>query len=208
MLIEVTDIIATVAAAVAAVSAVASMVSAIASMRQVRLMREELDKRERPYIYGHFQDVNRGLIAFVLENKGSVAAINVNAHFEEPAPMRSDGVSLNTTSVFRNTIAFFPPGERYSVPIDLGKNLLAEGKPQEFTLNLIYQTPGGRVLSESIVFDIGYLASVLASPPTVVDMLGKLKDPLDRISRVTEWWRNDQLNTLEGLGAREDEDGR
>ena len=211
MQLDITDIIAAIAAVVAGVSAVASMLSAIASMRQVRLMREELDKRERPYIYGHFQDINRGLLAFVLENKGSVAAVNVKSHFEEPAPTMHNGASLNSASIFRNSIAFFPPGASYSVPVALGKDLLAEGRPTEFRLALSYQTPGGREFDETIAFDLSYLGSVRVLPPTAADVLGDLKKPLDKIGLVMEWWRNEELSARVmgemGLGGDEGGEG-
>lgn len=206
---EVVDVIATaatvVAAVVAAVSAYAAMVSARSSTKQVGLMIEELEKRERPYIYGHFQGSRGAIIHFILENKGSAAAINVKARFEEPAPTKFDGASLNMATLFNNTIAFFPPGESYAVSVDLGKHVFAEGKPTEFKLGLSYETPGGRRFSESIALDIGYLGSVLVPPPTAADVLEQLKRPLDRISSVMEWWRNEQWSAgAMGLGGDED----
>ena len=131
MQIDVAIVLAAISAIVGGVSAVASMVSARAAARQVRLMVEEMEKRERPYIYGRFQGSSGAIVSFILENKGSVAAINVKARFEEPAPARFDGTSLNDAALFSNAIAFFPPGESYSLHVDLGKSLFEEMEKRE-----------------------------------------------------------------------------
>ena len=116
-----------------------------------------------------------------------------------------NSASLNTASLFKNAITFFPPGASYSVPIDLGKNLLADGRPTEFQLNLTYETTGGRHITDMITFDISYMVSVLVPPPTTADVLDKFKRPVERISHVMETWRNEQWGaghaTQQGLGG-------
>lgn len=207
MQLDTANTIAALAAVVAALSAIASTVSAIASWKQVRLMRVELDKRERPYIYGYFHEIRRGLIGFVLENKGSVAALNVKTYFEEPAPTLHNDASINSVSVFSNTIAFFPPGESYSVPIGSGGKFLAEGAQTRFKLTLSYQTPAGLVVNDSISFDLDYMRNILSSPPTASEVLENMKGSLDKIRFVMELWRNEQLGpgvlAERGLGEEE-----
>jgi hypothetical protein len=190
MLSEVVDVIVAVgtvvAALVAAVSARAAMVSARAATRQVQLMVEEMEKRERPYIYGHFHARYGAVMQFSLENKSGVAAINVRARFEEPAPISFNEISLNSAQLLNNTIEFFGPGERFTVDIDRGMEMFAEGKQTVFKLNLSYQTPGGREIDDSIVFDISYLRSLLDPPPTTAEALMQHKETLDKLISVME----------------------
>ncbi len=192
MLSEVVDVIVAVAtvvaAVVAAISARAAMVSAKASTTQVQLMVEEVEKRERPYIYGHFHAAYGAIVRFSLENKGSVAAIDVKARFEEPAPIQFTELSLNSVALFRNTIPFFPAGERYTVDVDWGMDMFAGGKPTEFKLNLSYQSPGGREIADSIVFDISHLRSILDPPPTTAEALMQHKEALDKLISVMKGW--------------------
>lgn len=199
---------------IAIVTAIIALVAAIAAWQQVRTTRQEMDRRDRPYIYGQFQDIGQGLIVFALENKGTTAAINVQVHFDEPAPILANGTSLNTASTFSNAIAFFPPGASYLTPIDIGPQLLAEGKPKQFRLQLSYQTTSGFKIDEHIDFDLAYLASVLRTPPSTAVSLGKLKESLDKIGAVMEWWRNDLWSAramaemaLEEENGNEDKNG-
>lgn len=196
---------------IAIVTAIIALAAAVAAWQQVRTTRQEMERRDRPYIFGQFEDVGQGLVVFVLENKGTTAANNVHAWFEEPAPTLRNGSSLNTASTFKNIIAFFPPGARYLTPIGNGFDLLAGGKPKQFKLNLSYKTLSGREVVDLIEFDLAYLANVLATPASTAVVLGKLKEPLDKISRVMEWWRNEQWSARAmeemGLGGEEGDEG-
>ena len=185
---EVVNVVAVVATVTAAVgTVVATLVAAVsdrAATRQVQLMVEEMEKRDRPYIYGHFHARYGAVMQFSLENKSGVAAINVRARFEEPAPIRFNEISLNSAQLLNNTIGFFGPGERFTVDIDGGMEMFAEGKPTVFKLNLSYQTPGGREIDDSIVFDISYLRSLLDPPPTTAEALMQHKETLDKLISV------------------------
>jgi hypothetical protein len=117
-----------------------------------------------------------------------VAAINVKARFEEPAPIRFNETSLNSAALFNNTIAFFAPGERFTVDVHLGMDLFEEGKPTKFKMNLSYETLGGRKIEDSIAFDINYLRSVLNPSPNVAEALIEHKETLDKLILGMERW--------------------
>lgn len=177
MMLNIGDIITILALIVSTVSAIAAMISARAAANQVKLMKEEVEGRERPYIDGSFR-IKGGIAVFPLENRGNAAAINVSASFDGISPDTVMKKSLNEASLFSHVIKFFPAGEQYSHLVAPSHILLADGAPKEFKLKLSYQSVSGRPFSDVIDYNLDYLREVLLPSVTIEELLKKINDTL------------------------------
>lgn len=166
--------------------------SAGASLMQTILTKREFDRRERPYITGHFYGSHQGGIYFSLENRGNAPAIGVSARFD-PAPEMHNGISLNDVSLFQNPIALFPPGASYRQLVALGKQMFADGKPLSFTLSVNYRATSGKRFEEQFHYNLDYLKGVLRPLPTVEESMQKTADYLEKIHQLMNKERMDRM---------------
>lgn len=166
-----------IAIAVAALSTFFAAVSAVASLLQAVELQKQAEQQGRPYILGNFEGANSGVIYFVIKNFGNTAAKNVRVQFDPP-PIDFSGRSLNDVSMFSSPIAFFPPGKDYRQLIDTGPNLLAEGKPLQFRLDIEYQSVKGVKYKENTDFDLAYLRQATNPQRTVEEYLKDIVEVL------------------------------
>lgn len=127
-------------AAVTAGMAIATAVMAIAARASVKEMREERLERLAPRILVYFEvDPYHAVINLVIANQGLGAAKNVTIDFDKSI-YNSYGNEITACPLLRDGIPYMPPGQVYSIFVDVSTSYFQAGLPEQFVAAVKYES--------------------------------------------------------------------
>ncbi len=159
-----------IAIGVAAISAFFAAVSSIAALMQAVEAQRQRENQERPYVIAYFDGTNRGAMLFVIENKGNSPAVDVMFEFEPP-PIDFANRPLNEVSLFQKPINFLPSGKVYRQVIDASHKFLADDRPMEYKVTVLYNSVSGELYRDTTEYDLSYLKQATVPGKTVEENL-------------------------------------